>query len=119
MGKLKNKEKLCKNHGLTDFFLDSNGKYRCKICRKEGVQRRRLKVKSILVKEAGGKCKICNYDRCDAALEFHHLNPEEKNFGISHKGITYAIDTLRKETLKCILLCCRCHREVENGLVQI
>jgi hypothetical protein len=36
----------------------------------------------------GGECSICGYNKCVAALEFHHLNPSEKDFTISAKGYT-------------------------------
>ena len=32
------------------------------------------------IKLLGGKCSICGYDRCVDALEFHHENPEIKEF---------------------------------------
>lgn len=38
----------------------------------------------------GGKCSICGYDRCKGALEFHHMDPNEKDFGISAQGYTRA-----------------------------
>lgn len=38
----------------------------------------------------GNKCSICGYDKCLGALEFHHLDSEEKDFGISEKGYTRA-----------------------------
>lgn len=38
----------------------------------------------------GGKCSVCGYNKCRAALEFHHTNPNEKDFGISAKGYTRA-----------------------------
>ena len=40
--------------------------------------RKRTKEKAVEYK--GGKCKICNYDRCVSALEFHHLEPSKKDF---------------------------------------
>jgi transposase len=44
----------CKLHGDTEFWLTSQGRYRCKRCRSDAVTRRRRKVKEILVEEAGG-----------------------------------------------------------------
>ena len=49
------------------------------------------------------------------ALEFHHLNPEEKDFGIS-KTLTRSMDSLRKEVDKCILVCSNCHAEIHDEL---
>lgn len=105
----------CKHHGETEFFVEGRGYYRCKRCRSEAVARRRRKVKSILVAEAGGRCCICGYDRSIGALEFHHLDRAEKRLGLSARGIAYALETLRVEAQKCVLLCANCHVEVENG----
>jgi hypothetical protein len=110
----------CKRHGWTDFaVVGSERRLRCKLCRSEAVARRRRKVKRILVREAGGACAICGYDRCVQALEFHHLDPEQKRFGVAARGITISLDRLREEAGKCILLCSNCHVEVESGLATL
>jgi transposase-like protein len=110
---------LCSRHGETEFFLEGRGYYRCKRCRSEAVARRRRKVKTILVEEAGGRCCICGYDRFIGALAFHHLDPIDKRMPLSARGIAYALGTLREEAKKCALLCANCHAEVENGIVAL
>jgi hypothetical protein len=82
------------------------------------VIRRRRKVKQLLVGELGGRCRLCGYDRCSAALEFHHLDPSEKEFGVASRGAR-SIARLRAEASKCILLCSNCHAEVESGFSSI
>lgn len=62
----------------------------------------------------GGKCALCGYDRCNSALEFHHINPQEKDFQLS-SGSTRSLNRDFVEARKCILLCSNCHREVHNG----
>lgn len=74
--------------------------------------RKRFMERAIAYK--GGKCQICGYDRCNRALEFHHVNPEEKLFNISN-GIK-SWDKAKAELDKCVLLCANCHREVEAGI---
>jgi hypothetical protein len=73
-------------------------------------------VKRRLVQEAGGSCRLCGYDRCVAALEFHHIDPTTKRFSLSQKGMSRALDTVRAEAAKCVLLCANCHAEVEAGM---
>jgi transposase len=109
----------CKTHGLTDFILEARGYYRCKRCRSERVVQWRRRAKQRLVREAGGRCAVCGYDRCTAALEFHHLSPNEKSFGLSMRGITRSIEKLREEAAKCVLLCANCHAEVEAGAASL
>ena len=65
----------------------------------------------------GGKCIVCGYNRCITALEFHHLDPSEKDFAIG--GKTIAWDKLKVELDKCVLVCANCHREIGAGLIDI
>ena len=72
----------CRHHGLTDFaIVGSRHRLHCKKCRAEAVGRRRRRVKEQLVEEAGGRCLICGYNRSVVALEFHHLDPKQKDLG--------------------------------------
>lgn len=109
----------CRRHGATDFVIDGGGVYRCRRCRSEAVSRRRRKVKATLVEEAGGCCRVCGYDRNMRALHFHHLDPSHKRLAINAKGVALALDTLRAEARKCVLLCSNCHAEVEDGVTSI
>ena len=83
------------------------------------VQKRRKKLKQLSVEYKGGKCILCGYDKCVAALEFHHVNPNEKLFGLSTKGLTRSWEKIKTELDKTVLLCANCHREVESGIVEI
>jgi transposase len=109
----------CEHHGETDFWLDGRGYYRCKRCRSAAVARRRRKVKAILVKEAGGCCCLCGYNRNMRALHFHHVDPAQKRREINAKGVAVALEKLRVEAQKCVLLCSNCHAEVEDGIVSV
>ncbi len=105
----------CPRHGATIFRVTGKGGYRCAKCNAEAVSRRRRKVKRTLVAEAGGRCVLCGYDRCIAALEFHHLNRADKRFSLSSRGVTRSLARAREEAGKCVLLCANCHAEVETG----
>jgi transposase len=107
----------CRLHGATDFVREGSGYYRCGRCRSESVARHRRRLKELLVEEAGGSCILCGYDRQPRALEFHHVDPAEKAFALSRKGVTLSLQALRMEARKCVLLCSNCHAEVEDGFV--
>ena len=111
--------KECKKHGLTEFVLRNDGRYRCKKCNVEAVQKRREKLKMLAIKYKGGECEICGYKKCISALEFHHLDPNEKEFGVGEKGYTRSIEAVKNELDKCILVCSNCHREIHAGLVNL
>jgi len=105
----------CERHGDTEFVLEGRGYYRCKRCRTAQVADHRRKLKELRVERAGGCCTICGYSRCMAALQFHHLNPEEKRLQFSWNGLTLSRDAALAEAQKCVLLCANCHAEVEAG----
>jgi hypothetical protein len=109
----------CSRHGSTTFALRSGRYYRCLACSKEAVARWRRNAKLTLIKEAGGACLLCSFDDIPAALEFHHVDPKQKSFGLAMRGLTRSIERLRKEAEKCVLLCANCHAAVECGAVQL
>lgn len=110
----------CRKHGLVRHVtVPSERRLRCTKCRAEAVSRRRRKVKEMLVAEAGGECVLCGYARHLAALQFHHVDPATKSFGLGVRGITRSIARLREEASKCVLLCANCHSELEVGAAQL
>jgi transposase len=112
-------EARCARHGRTTFVVRRDGGTACLRCRAERVTARRRRLKEILVEEAGGACVICGYDRCLAALEFHHRDPASKRFGLGQRGLTRSLEQLRDEASKCVLLCSNCHVEVEAEMVAL
>jgi DNA-binding CsgD family transcriptional regulator len=67
-----------------------------------------------LVEYKGGSCQICNYNKSIGALEFHHLDPNEKDFNIS--GKSYSYEKMKNEVDKCILVCSNCHIEIHEEI---
>lgn len=74
-------------------------------------QRRKIKQKAIEYK--GGACEKCSYSRSIRSLVFHHLDPEEKDFSISHP-ISKKWNLIKLELDKCVLLCTNCHGEIHE-----
>jgi hypothetical protein len=102
---------------LCDNEVKENQKYCSRKCaNKFRVDRRRKDLKKMAVDYKGGNCYICHYNKSLSALDFHHLDASEKGFGLSTKGITNSWEKVKKEIEKCILVCCRCHREIHDGL---
>lgn len=75
----------------------------------------RNQVKDLFLKEKGGACQICGYNKCKAALEFHHLDPSKKDPKI--KGELRSPRFLREVKELCILVCANCHREIHDGQI--
>jgi transposase len=109
----------CTRHGLTTFVIENSGRVRCRQCRMDAVSEWRRRTKAKLVEAAGGCCVLCGYERHQAALHFHHLDPDKKEFHLAESGVTRSIESLRREVAKCILLCGNCHAEVEAGFREL
>ena len=99
---------------LSEFYNRRNkpgSSVYCKRCTNEQTIKRQNKFKEICVAYKGGKCEICGYNRCVAALEFHHTDPHKKDFNISNKKLTTMDAKIKLELDKCKLYCAICHRE--------
>lgn len=77
----------------------------------QAVQKRRKALRKKALEYKGNKCMFCGYDKCQEALEFHHIDKDKKEFGLSAQGLTRSWDKIKKELEKCVLLCANCHRE--------
>lgn len=81
----------------------------------ENQKLRGLKRKYEYVMKRGGKCEHCGYNANLSALEFHHKNPEEKEFQIDVRAFSnHSLEKLEAELDKCELLCSNCHKEHHN-----
>lgn len=69
---------------------------------------RRKKIDAIT--KYGGKCVLCGYNKCPAALDFHHLF--DKKFQPSYIILRWAWERVKEELDKCVLVCANCHREI-------
>ena len=106
----------CKKHGMTEFYIwrdktrDRNS-YKCRTCNVEAVTRRRKKLKKMAIEHMGSKCHKCNISfEHQSVYEFHHLDPNSKDFGIGAKGHTISWERMKVELAKCIMVCANCHR---------
>ena len=64
------------------------------------------------------QCVRCdeNYRQC---LEFHHINPEEKDFAISGALSRTGWNNMIEEISKCVVLCGNCHTKVHGGALSV
>lgn len=83
----------------------------CKECTAKNLNKRSRTLKEKCVQYKGGCCQTCGYNKCNAALDFHHINPDEKDFNISAALGRKFDDEIKNELDKCIILCANCHRE--------
>jgi hypothetical protein len=90
------------------FHLDPKAKI-------DGARRRQTNKRNTTRKiklQHGGKCKICQYDKCLDALCFHHLDGFEKRGNVSMIISDRGFKAAQEEAKKCILICANCHAEL-------
>lgn len=87
---------------------------------KDGKKDWRKKAREYLAISFGGKCTICDYDKTIAALDYHHVDPKHKSVELSkamRNGSAWS--KIVEEARKCTIVCCRCHRELHAGVVEL
>lgn len=112
-------EKICPicNQKFRPKTSAANQRSCCYNCMPDGVQLTRGAFLAKIKEERGGRCERCGYNICLKALEFHHLDPNKKDFTISNDHFKL-IDAVA-ESKKCILLCSNCHKEYHAGMWNI
>lgn len=78
--------------------------------RRDRRWRKRKQAKLYELKLERG-CEMCDYNKHPSALDFHHLNSEEKKDSVSKLVRQSSWDSVKEEIKKCQLLCANCHRE--------
>lgn len=115
--------KLTKN--LSDYYPRRRGfgphdvNSSCKSCDFLRQYQSKEENKAEYVKYKGGKCEKCGYNKCNSALDFHHLNPKQKKFSLSKERKSIWSKGIKEELDKCILLCANCHRELHYEKIAI
>lgn len=112
----------CKtNQPIELFYVRKNGQPSpyCKKHTNLETIKRQQDFKKRCVEYKGGRCEKCGYDKCLAALHFHHRNPEDKKSPVSYMRLR-TFENAKSEIDKCDLLCANCHAEehvkVETGV---
>ena len=111
-------EKTVDNFHSTGYNVSKAGvktksyKPTCKVCA-NAEWKRRFEAK-LAAAGVVWKCSQCGYDQCKDALDFHHVDPAEKEFTLS-AATTLSEQRIREEVSKCVVLCANCHREVHAG----
>lgn len=110
--------KTCERDDLYEHeFPKRKGNYvikKCLSCIASDRREKRRAFKRECIAYKGGHCVQCQYYRCQDALEFHHLDPNEKDFMVSEVQHT-SLERVKDELDKCVLLCSNCHKEIHAG----
>jgi hypothetical protein len=106
---------MCEKTKEKNLFYKEYGRTTnvCKSCQSLRVVLSQRNNKKEYVSLLGYVCCKCGESDM-ATLEFHHKDPETKSFCVASKKFVKLNDEITKEIMKCDLLCCNCHRELED-----
>lgn len=79
--------------------------------------RRLIKKKAVEYK--GDKCECCGKSYPLSVYDFHHKDPNLKDFSLGDKTSTVKWDKVKIEIDKCILVCANCHRQIHSGDIKL
>ena len=112
--------KICTKCGIEKPITEFNwrnkaqGTHRseCKTCHnnymKDAYKKKRETIGEIKQELA---CAKCGYNEYPTALDFHHLDPTQKDTTIARMlANRYTLDRVYEEIEKCVCLCANCHR---------
>ena len=112
-GLIKNKY-FCLDCSTEDITRFSKGRYSlCNKCRNKFHIKKGRKYKTLAIEYKGGCCIHCGYNKCQAALQFHHRNPSEKDPKWSTMK-NWTFESKKSELDKCDLVCANCHAEIHH-----
>jgi len=118
---MKNKEcKHCLKILPISHFYKCNGRKNqfwtyCKECERIRKKQQLINFKhQCLNYKNQFSCSVCGYDKNVTALDFHHVNSNDKDFTISSVRKLLIDDSIKKELDKCQVLCSNCHREIHS-----
>lgn len=91
----------------------------CYSCHRNKIALKCRNFKAKCVEYKGGRCEFCGYNKCQAALDFHHRDPSIKEDGIARISSRKFDERVKAELDKCYILCANCHREEHYRLSNI
>jgi hypothetical protein len=74
---------------------------------KKAVRKRLVLVDSL---KTGKCCEDCKIEYPPFVMDWHHIDPTQKSFGIGQGRVRHSIKKILEEIAKCVLLCSNCHR---------
>ena len=87
----------------------------CPACR---TKKQRNQNKQNILLELNLSCFVCGYNKSIYGIDFHHLDPNEKENEICSMW-HMSKEKILKEIKKCVILCTCCHRELHAGVFEL
>ncbi len=103
-----------------DYYKEtSRPRKACHTCLPEGTEQDAARIRRLIKKKAvdlkGRRCEICGLVEDYCVYDFHHKDPNEKDFSLGDKKSTLVWSKVKEEVDKCMLVCSNCHRKIHHS----
>lgn len=109
---------------IKNKFAKHGYRKECSECHHKLIKSRRRRIKSLWIKEMGGCCQNCGFDKWIGPLQFHHIKWQWANKDkdkIDPNVVMYRKydeEKIRLELDKCCLLCSNCHDAIHSHEIE-
>lgn len=86
----------------------------CKSCSNSKRLERNHNRRDFAIKQLGGCCRNCGFDKYPCSLEVHHTEPKHKDPNFDSMR-SWSEERILKELKTCVLLCSNCHSAYHAG----
>lgn len=87
---------------------------------KARIKSRRQEIKDRFEEFKSGQCCVVCGESEICCLDFHHLDPDQKDVDIAIAvNWGYGWERIQEEVSKCVVLCANCHRKVHAGKLEL
>lgn len=104
--------KVCVRSAINSSYA----RYKNKVIANNHARQRETRALLLEYKQAHG-CNLC-LERSVVCLDFHHLDPSQKDFQLSSVS-TQCWERVLEEVNKCILVCKNCHAKIHAGIIEV
>lgn len=98
----------CSRERINNWYSQTRRK------RQDSANSRNRSKKQMAVDYFGGKCMDCGNTYPNCVFQFHHLDPNEKDFNPSY-AMAGGEERMWAELKKCVMLCANCHLIRHHG----
>jgi 5-methylcytosine-specific restriction endonuclease McrA len=104
----------------TEFYMrsDKGIDTHCRTCSSSKTVARYKSYKLSYIALKGGCCQACGFNKYEGAMEFHHVDPAEKDNSIARLMRHPSSPKILAELKKCVLVCSNCHRMIHAGVIE-
>ncbi len=106
----------CSGERSRQYYSENKELHKKNIGINKAKYKAKLRTEIDILKSKG--CHFCS-EKEPVCMDFHHINPDKKEYLVSRLIGMVSKRKLKKEIDKCIIVCSNCHRKLHAGLIKL